>query len=500
MSEERVSRSAAFALLAQMVGSALTAVLTVYLGRALAPRDYGSLTFALGVIVIATVFADLGITSSTGRYMAERRDAPAAAAAVFRIGMRLKLRVALVASVVLFALAAPICEAFGTSGATWPLRALAISLLAQSTFLLLLAAFIAIGRVRYNLVLATVESIVEVLASVVLVVLGAGATGAACGNAAGYAVGAVFGLIIAARTIGALRLRPELPGPVPTWRHPEVSSRDILSYARPLLAIDAAFRAFASIDVLLIAALVGGGAPLAAFGLAIRLGTFLDYPAGALASAVAPRLARWRERRGELELLGQSMRYLLILQTLFTAPIVVWSPAIMHLIFADKYPEAPAVLQTLAPFVYLSGISQIATLAVNYLGEARRRVPIALAMLTLNGVIDAILLPRIGVVAGAIGTSAAYALWVPAHIWILHARAGLKLAPLLVTVLRTCVAGAAMAGSLAALGTGVVSPQLMAVGVVVGPLTYLLALFAVRELTTRDLAFARTVVARRIAG
>src|SRR4029077_752174 len=136
----------------------------------------------------------------------------------------------------------------------------------------------------------------------------------------------------------------------------------------------------------------------------------------------------------------------------------------VNLIFGAKYPESPEVLQALAPFVYLSGMAQITTLAVNYLGEARRRVPIAIAMLATNVTIDVVLLPKIGIVAGAIGTSAAYAVWVPAHVWILHRRVGLQLRPLVRTGLRTCVAGAAMVGALAALGTGQVAWQLMLAG------------------------------------
>jgi O-antigen/teichoic acid export membrane protein len=498
MSEERISRSAGYAFLAQMVGAALTAILTIFLGRSLSAEEFGSLTFALGVVALAGLFADLGIASSTGRFMAERRDDPAAAAAVFRTGMRLKLRVGLVASVTLFALAGPICHAFGASAAVWPLRGLAISLLTQSMFLLLLGAFIALGKIKYNPVLTTVESVVEVLASIVLVLLGAAATGAAFGNAIGYTVGLVVGLAIASRAIGSLR-STDHERPLAPAIHPVVSPRQILSYARPLLLVDAAFRLFSSIDVLLIAAIVGGGAPVAAFGLSMRLAVFLDYPAAAVAYAVAPRLARWREGASDLALYAESLRYLLILQMLFTAPAVIWPEAILHLLFGDRYPEAPAVLRALAPFVYLSGIAQITTLAVNYLGEARRRVPIAVAMLTVNAVIDVVLLPRIGIVAAAIGTSAAYALWVPAHVWILRERTGLELRPLALTALRTCVAGAAMVGTLAIVGTGQVPIGLMAVGLVVGPLAYVAALFAVRELTFDDVVNLRGVVARRVA-
>jgi O-antigen/teichoic acid export membrane protein len=170
----------------------------------------------------------------------------------------------------------------------------------------------------------------------------------------------------------------------------------------------------------------------------------------------------------------------------------------MNLLFGEKYAEAPEVLRALAPFVLLSGIAQLTTLTVNYLGEAWRRVPIAILMLTVNVVVDVVLLPRIGIVAGAIGTSAAYALWVPAHVWILRKRGGLRVRPLLVTVLRSALAGVAMLGILALLGTGRVPIPLMLVGAVAGPTVYVAALFALRELGREDIALVRRLLARRV--
>ena len=487
--EERVSRSATFAFLAQMVGAVLTGVLTIFLGRALSASQFGDFTFALSVVLIATLFADLGINSSSGRFVAERRGDRAAAAAVFRTSFWLKVLIGLPASVALFVLARPICELFGTSHAVWAVRGSAIALLGQSLFLLILGTFTALGMLRYNLALATVESVAETIATFALVLLGAGATGAAFGRAIGYVVGVAGGVVMTTRVLGAVRRAGRHSD------HAVVPPRRILAYAGPLFAVDAAFRVFASIDVLLIAALVSGGAAVAAFGLPMRFAAFLDYPAGAVSSAVAPRMAR----RGsdDLVVLSQSLRYLIILQMVSTAPLLIWSEALIHLIFGDKYPDAPAVLRALAPYVLLAGIAQPTTLAVNYLGQARRRVPIAAAMLGVNVLIDVTLLPRIGVVAGAIGTSAAYAIWVPAHVWLLRQQAGLRVRPILLTLFRTCLAGGVMVGVLALLGTGIVSVPLILAGAVAGPLAYFLALFVLRELTPVDLEVFRGMLPRR---
>jgi O-antigen/teichoic acid export membrane protein len=492
VSEERVSRSATFSLLAQLVGGVLTAILTIFLGRELSAAQFGEFTFALGVITIATLLVDLGIGSATGRFVAERRDRPRAAAAVFRTAVRLKVLTGIPATVALFLLAGPICDTFGTSGAEWALRGCAIALFAQTMFNLFLGAFIALGKLRYNVLLAAIESVTEVSASIPLVLLGGTAAAAAFGRATGFSVGLLAAVVLARRTIHspARWSRAEADG------RSEVSSRRIMGYAGPLLLVDAAFRVFASIDVLLIAALIGGDARIAAFGLPMRLTGFLEYPAAAVASAVAPRLTH-RRTDDDVRLLAQSMRYLTIMQMLAAVPLLIWSEAIMDLLFGHKYPEAADVLRALAPFVVLSGIAQLTTLTVNYLGEAWRRVPIAVVMLATNVILDVILLPRIGIVAGAIGTSAAYAIWVPAHVWILRQRSGLEIRPLLLTLLRSTLAAGATLGVLALIGTGRVPVGLMALGALVGPAVYFAALVVLGELGRHDIEVVRGLLPRR---
>jgi O-antigen/teichoic acid export membrane protein len=492
MSDERVSRSATFALLAQLVGGVLTAILTIFLGRELSAGQFGAFTFALSVIAIATLFADVGIGSATGRFVAERRHHPRAAAEVFRTALRLKLLTGIPATVALFVLAKPICHTFGTDGAVLALRASAIALFAQTLFNLFLGVFIALGKLRYNVLLATIESVAEFSASVPLVVIGGTAAAAAFGRTAGFSIGAIAAAALARRTLDARHSR-ERP---PEAELPSVSRRQLMGYAGPLLLVDAAFRLFVSIDVLLIAAIIGGGARIAAFGLPMRLTTFLEYPAAAVASAVAPRLTS-RRSEDDVKLLGDSIRYLTILQMLITAPLLIWPEAIMGLLFGDKYPEAAAVLRALAPFVVLCGIAQLTTLSVNYLGEAWRRVPIAVVMLAANVIVDVVLLPKIGIVAGAVGTSVAYAIWVPAHVWILRQRGGLLVGPFLLTLARTIVAGAATVGVLALLGTGRVGVPVMLAGAAAGSLVYVAALVVLGELGREDLTVIRRLIPRR---
>lgn len=488
MRSDRVSRNAGYALATQLIGAILTGSLMIFLGRALGPEEYGLFAFAMSVMVLATLLADFGISASAGRFIAERFDDRPGAAAVFRVAVRVKFVLAGAAGALLFVLAEPICDVFGSPGATWALRWAAVALIGQSMMLLVFGAFAALRLQRFSVVLAAGESAVEVAASVALVLAGLGAAGAAFGRVVGYAAGLALGLVIAARVIG----RPErrAGGRGATIR------RQIMVYAGPLLLVDAAFRVFSTIDVLLISAILGGGAAVALYELPMRLITFVDYPAAALASAVAPRMARRPGAPPDVGMLEAALRVLVLVQMVFVVPVLVWPEAIVSLLFGPGYEESASVLRALAPYVLLSGLAQPVTLAVNYLGEARRRVPIALAMLLVNVVIDVALLSTVGVVAAGIGTSAAYLVWVPAHVWILHRRAGLRVRPLLATGSRALLAAGAMAVVLVAIGTGDVPAWGMALGAIAGPAAYLLALVALGEVGRDDAGELRAILRR----
>ncbi len=485
--EDRISRNAGFAFLTKLISAALTAGLTIFLARALTPKGYGDFAFALSVVTLCTLFADLGIAASASRFLAEHRGDHRAVAGVFRSALGLKVAIGLVASAALFVLAGPICSLFGVPSAGWPVRGMSISLFGESMLLLLIGSFSALGRQRFNLIITASESFVEVTASVALVLVGTGAAGAAFGRATGYAVGFAVGLVVAARAIGPLPARPQRVARV---------TRGIIRYAGSLVLIDAAFRAFASIDVLLVTAILGGGAHVGAFQLPMRLATLLEYPVAAVATAVAPRLARREGGGPDIATFSSALRYLTLLQVLLVAPLLVWPEAIIHLLFGNDYPEAPAVLRALAPYVYLAGVAQLATLGVNYLGEASRRIPITLAMLAVNALVDLLLLPRVGVVGAGIGTSAAFCIWVPAHLWILNRRAGVSLRPFLVTSARAMAAGLAVCGVLLLLGTGELGVGVMLAGAVLGSATYVAVLIGLGEVNRDDLAMLRRLLAR----
>jgi O-antigen/teichoic acid export membrane protein len=482
---DTIARNAGFALAAQIVTATLTAGLTVFLVRSLSTSSYGLFALALAIGSLVLQPADLGISQSTARFIAERRSSREAVASVLADALRLKLIAGVLISGALFALAGPIADAYGETGLAWPLRAIAIAVFAQGVMTLWGTAFVALQRVSLNLRIIASESAVETGATVALVLLGAGATGAAFGRAIGYGCGAVVALLLIARLVGRGGLRAFGPG------HGHV--RRIAGYAGALMIVDGAFTAFAQVDALIIGAYLSA-ASVGLFQAPYRLTAVLAYPGLALGTAVAPRLS---PVGGEADVgaLQWSLRYLIILQAAIVAAVLVWAEPIISLALGGGHTESAHVLRALAPYIFAAGFAPVLTLGVNYLGEARRRVPIAIATVLINVVIDLVLIPRIGIVGGAIGTDVAFSLYVAAHLWIANDMIPIGLRSLVPTVVRSILGGVAAAAVLLALGTSSIDAGEWIAGAVLAP-----AAFAATVLATGEFSRSELGAARRSAG
>jgi len=480
-----ISRNTAFALVARLGSAVFTAALTLFLARYLGADEFGVFSLALGIGAVLLLPADFGISNSTARFLAERRHSRAAVADVLRTATRLKLVLSGTVSVALFALAGPIQSAYDASGLAWAIRGMAISILAQSLVLLYMSVADALTRVSLTLRLVLSESAIEFGASIALVLFGFGAGGAAFGRAIGYIAGAAIGAILLARTLGRHARQPP--------EGERVGARRLATYGGALLIVEGAFTLFQQIDVLLIGALLSAKS-VGLFQAPMRLTAFLHYPGISLASGVAPRLARREGHEREVEPFLRAIRYLVLLQAFITVVAVVWAEPIINLLLGSRFAKSADVLRALGPFIFLTGFGALLPLAVNYLGEARRRMPIAIGTVLINIVIDLILIPKIGVVAGAIGTDAAYLLYVPAHYWLCRQILGLPIRPLAITLGRAALAGAAAAGVLALFGVSSVAVPLMVVGGAAALVTYLAVLTASRELDSVDFRDARSLL------
>ena len=483
------ARSSAYSLAAQLSTAAFTAILTLYLVRALGPTKYGVFALAVGIGALVVLPSDFGISSSTARFVAEHRDDEASTGALVAESLRLKLMISLIICGALFVSAPAIAHAY-KEPLTTPVRAIALALFGQNIMMLFGGAFIGLQRMIANLKVIASEGAVECGASIALVLLGAGTAGAAFGRAIGYLVGGAIALIVGARVVHWPRYR-HAPSPI--------GRRRLMSYASALIVIDGAFTLFNQIDVLLIGAYLTA-AKVALFQAPLRLMTFLYYPGYAVANGVVPRLARAAGSEPDVETFTRALRYVAVFQAALLPPIIIWAQPIVNLLLGPDYRGSVPVLRVLAASVYLSALAPLVSLAVNYLGEAARRIPIVVCAVLVNTAIDVILIPRIGPVSGSIATGVAYLILVGGQFWVCHGILGFPAAPLLRSVLRALLAAAVASGVLALFGF---NPPigLIIVGSIAGAAAFAATIIGLREVSVDELrtmvAFAKNWHARR---
>jgi O-antigen/teichoic acid export membrane protein len=473
---DTISRNASFTFAIKMIGTACTATLMIFLVRALGPEQYGVFALAMSIAGLVFLPADLGIAQSAARFIAEALADRRVVAAIVSDALRVKLLATALVSLALALLAGPIANGYNEPDLVWPLRIVAISIFFESFLLLYNALFQALGRVATYLRVVTLKSTAELSLSVAIVLLGGGVAGAIAGRAAAYAFAAGYGAVVIARAVGRGITVTRANG----------HARRIMGYGSALLVIDGAFTLFSRLDAILIGAIVSVTA-VGFFEAPIQMMVFLGFVGQSISAGVAPRMARSEGSRPDVPSLERGLRIMVLLQGVFVAPLLVWAEPIADVILGADFSESADVLRALAPYAFLIGISPMVALSVNYLGEARRRIPIAIAAVAINVAIDLALLSQIGIVAAAIGTDVAYAFYVAGHFWILRRLVGMSLRPLADAFARALVAVAAMALVLLALGTGDLALPIVFLGAPLSIAAYVAALLAVRAIRVDDL-------------
>ncbi len=476
-------RNTALQLASQLSSAAFTAGLTLYLVRRLGASGYGTYALAYSVGALAVLLAGAGLPPAVGRFLAEHRGDPVHVRAILAVGLKIQVPAATLTGVGLFALASPLAHAFGNPHLVWPLRWMGVGVIAMALFTFFTTMFISVRRVSAGLWMVILESATETAAAIAFVLGGAGAAGALLGKAIGYTVALTVGLLLALRVFGRGR-----GGRLPT----SVRPRSVVGYAGALFAVDATWAAIAQVDVLIVGAVLTSAA-VGRFGAVLRILTVLGYLGIAVTAGVAPRVARGKGRP-DTDVFNQAIRYLLIVQGLVIAPMLVWSGPIIGLLLGRGYGGAADILRVLSIYAFIGAPAALISGAVDYLGEARRRLVIMFGTLTLGLALTYALVRTVGVVGAAVADDVIQVAYVAAHVWLCSRLIDVDLRRLAKCVVRTLIAAAAMTLPLLAFGT-----KHLGVGAWIAGLVASIGLYGAVLLATRELSIAELhAIARRI--
>jgi O-antigen/teichoic acid export membrane protein len=322
-------------------------------------------------------------------------------------------------------------------------------------------------------------------------VLGGGAAGAAAGRAAGYAFGVFVALLLTVRAFGR--------GSVVRNREASVGRRRLMRYAGALLVIDTAFALSGQLSPLMIGGFLGAK-QVGLFQAPARLIVLLQYPALSVANAVAPGLARRDGHEPDVRTFDTALRYILVFQGLLIAPVLVWAGPITQLLLGDGYERSADVLRALAPFIFCAGLSPLVGMGLNYLGEARLRLPISILDLVLTVALMAALLPTVGLLGAAIAADVSATVYIALHVWVIRRTLAIPLRGTLLAIARSLLAAGAMALVMLAFGTRDLSVIDWVAGSVCGFAAFAAVLLLTRQVTVPELRAVWGGVRARLPG
>jgi O-antigen/teichoic acid export membrane protein len=484
-------RNTFLALMTQLVTGVFTALLTIYLVRALGPHEFGVLSLAIGIGTLLLLPSDFGISGSASRFIAERYGDRAAVAAIMADALRLKLLIGSLVSLVLIAVAGPIADAYGEPSLAWPIRWMGIAVFGQSFVGFFRYAFLSMRDAAVGFRIIAGESAVEASATIVLVVLTGGAAAAAAGRASGYVFGAILAVAITLRYFGRAVFRRS--------RRLREARRALARYAGALFAIDVAFSASVQMAPLMIGGFLGAR-EVGLFQAPSRLIVLLQYPGLAAANGVGPRMARGGDHEPETGLFTTAFRYLIVIQALTIVPIVAWADPIVDLLLGSDFERSADLLRQLTPYIFASGLAAILASGLTYLGEARRRLPIAIGDVVLTAALTGVGLATIGLSGAAYAADVVSVLYVAVHLWIIRKLVDLPLGPLVLAVMRGLLAAAAAAGVLFLFGTDDLAVWEWFAGGAGALAAFAAVIVATGEVSIDELRFLRSRLGPRFRG
>jgi O-antigen/teichoic acid export membrane protein len=459
--QDHILRGFKATLVARGIYMLSSALLMVVLARYLLdPGGYGSLYWAIGVLAIVQLFADLGFGRSVARYVSEYRETdPGQIPHLLRSTITVKIGLLSAVGYVLLVFHEQLAVVLGEPEAAPFLAAGVVYVVVFSMSTFSQVALQGFNHLEYSAVVQAISGVGRLVFAVGFVLAGLGALGAFFGYIVGYAVAAVVGMgILYYGFYARYESAPE---------YEDGLARRLLEYSVPLTATRSANVIDKQIDIVLVGYFLNPAA-VAFYTLSKQITDFVLAPAESLGFTISPNFGE-QKAAGRLEearrIYETSLTNVLVLYVPAAVGLAIVAEPFLTMAFGTDYAAAVPVLQTLAAFVVLQAITNLTSDSLDYLGRARARALAKGGTAVANLGLNVLLIPAIGVVGAAIATVATHSVYVAVNLYVVHAELSLRLRRIARTTGLVCVITGVMALTVS-LVTPLVTNPVMLVGAI----------------------------------
>jgi len=405
---EDSARGGFFLISGTAISTVILAISAILIGNVLGEKLYGQYTLALVVPQLLYLFADFGINQGIIRFTSSLRvkGEKYRLKKIVKYGLMLKT----ITGIIIFAVNFALSDWFASQILQRPdlafqVRLASTGILFQVIFITATSAFVGLDRAEYNAVSTNIQSISKTIIQIALILLGLGVTGAVIGHVASFAVGAAVGLSI---LFVILRGKEETNG------DHEIGKvlKTLVRYGAPLY-VSLLLVGFIPVYQNIILAIFTTDADIGNFKAAQNFAMLLTVIAVPITTALLPAFSKLdsstiQEIKAFFKL---SNKYTTMLIVPLTILLIIYSTAIIQIIYPGKFASAPLFLATYCLLYFLVGLGYLTlTSFYNGLGETRISMIIGLITFMLLAILSPVLTSAYGVlgliVAFLIGSAA----------------------------------------------------------------------------------------------
>ncbi|MFC4989647.1 flippase [Saliphagus infecundisoli] len=380
------------------LGFAFVAVAT----RLVTPAEYGVFTLGLSIVLFAQGFASLNIYRSIDYFVPQYLSdsnygrAKRTLQSAFIIGGVMSI----LGAVVLFLARERLSTIFNEPRVAAVLSLLILLIPLQTLLRMLITSFNSIKKMKYRvLVKDLISPLIRTLGVILLVSTGAGLLGLVGGYLLGVALAVVCGLAFLLYEADWIRNAKSSP----------ISNRSLVSYSLPLVLAGMIYSLVGQIDYFVIGYFLSS-TDVGQYRIAYLLAVNLLIVLAAITPVFKPMVSENRSNTPLLESRYQLATRWITMLTIPPALTLILAPDIyLSLLFTEEYTAASAAVVALTIGYLLNASFGPEGMILEGLGHTRLTLINTFMLVSVNGILNILLVPQLGILGAGIATGTALA-------------------------------------------------------------------------------------------
>lgn len=401
-----LAKSALWVTISEIIFNLSGYIIHSFVGRILGPADYGRYGLVVTLTTMVIILIGNGIPTAMSKYISEifENNAPL----VKKIKKQtILLQTILIGSItVLFFVSAPlISKILGDPSLTklFRISTLIIPAFAMASFYF--SYYTGLHKFNIQSILKTLRSIIKVVAIISLAYFYK-----VEGSIIGY-VAAPFLVFVVAFFIDKLYIDPRLKEKIKTSeeKNPDFDCKKLVNYAWQVIVFFLAYELFISIDLYLVKGILKDDYLTGIYNAALTVGRIPYYIFYALTVILLPVVSKStfeNNKEKTREIIGQSLRFMIILLVPSVILMAQFSIPIIKIFFSTKYIDAALPMEILVYGVGFLTIFYVMSFVMNGAGKTKIPMIISAVGVVANSVLNYFLIKKYGLIGSAIATSA----------------------------------------------------------------------------------------------